>query len=54
MSALRKKNYEVSTGTNEPHDKLYHVQVGLFSDIKDAETTRARLVGDGYNPIVKR
>jgi len=35
-------------------DKLYHVQVGPFSDIKDAEVTRAKLVGDGYNPILKK
>lgn len=54
VSALRKKNYDVSASTNEPHDRLYHVQVGPFNDINDAETVRARLVGDGYNPIVKR
>jgi DedD protein len=35
-------------------DKLYHVQVGPFSDIKDAEATRAKLVSDGYNPILKK
>ena len=35
-------------------DKLFHVQVGPFSDIKDAESMRTRLTGDGYNPIVKR
>jgi len=54
VSALRKKSYQVSASTNEPHDKLYHVQVGPFADIKEAETMRARLVGDGYNPILKR
>jgi len=35
-------------------DKLYHVQVGPFTDIKDAEATRAKLVSDGYNPILKK
>jgi cell division septation protein DedD len=35
-------------------DKLFHVQVGPFTDIKDAEATRAKLVGDGYNPILKK
>jgi len=35
-------------------DKLFHVQVGPFADIKDAETTRAKLVADGYNPILKK
>jgi DedD protein len=54
VSALRKKNYDVSASTNEPHDRLYHVQVGPFSEFNDADAVRARLVGDGYNPIVKR
>jgi len=35
-------------------DKLFHVQVGPFADIKDAEATRAKLVADGYNPILKK
>ncbi len=35
-------------------DKLFHVQVGPFTDIKDAEATRAKLVADGYNPILKK
>jgi len=34
--------------------KLYHVQVGPFADIKDAESTRAKLVSDGYSPILKK
>ena len=52
--ALRKKSYAVQIATNPPNDKLYHVQVGPFSDIADAESTRTRLVGDGYNPILKK
>ncbi len=35
-------------------DKLFHIQVGPFADIKDAEATRAKLVADGYNPILKK
>ena len=35
-------------------DKLFHVQVGPFADVKDAETMRTRLVNDGYNPILKK
>jgi cell division septation protein DedD len=35
-------------------DKLFHVQVGPFTDIKDAEATRAKLVSDGYSPILKK
>jgi DedD protein len=37
-----------------PSDKLFHVQVGPFTDIKDAEATRAKLVSDGYSPILKK
>ncbi len=52
--ALRKKSYAVLIATNPPNDKLYHVQVGPFADIADAETMRNRLVSDGYNPILKK
>lgn len=51
--ALRKKSYPVMTIAGSS-DKLYHVQVGPFSDLKNAEATRAKLVSDGYNPIVKK
>jgi DedD protein len=39
---------------NQPGDKLFHVQVGPFADIKDAEATRVKLVSDGYSPILKK
>jgi DedD protein len=39
---------------NQPSDKLYHVQVGPFADIKEAEGMRSKLVSDGYNPILKK
>ena len=52
--ALRKKSYAVQIATNPPNDKLYHVQIGPFVDIADAENTRNRLVTDGYNPILKK
>ena len=52
--ALRKKSYAVLIATNPPNDKLYHVQVGPFADIADAETMRTRLLNDGYNPILKK
>lgn len=54
LSALKRKSFSVFIAGNEPHDRLYHVQVGPFGNIKDAETVRARLVADGYNPIVKK
>jgi len=39
---------------NQPSDKLFHVQVGPFADIKEAESMRTKLVSDGYNPILKK
>ncbi len=54
VSALRKKQYPVIVVNNVAEDKLFHVQVGPFADVKDAEAMRAKLMGDGYNPILKR
>ena len=51
--ALRKKQYPVVI-INTPTDKLFHVQLGPFADVKDAEAMKGRLVSDGYNPIVKK
>jgi cell division septation protein DedD len=52
VGALRKKSYPVFI-TN-PGDTLFHVQIGPFADVKDAEAMRTKLQGDGYNPILKR
>ncbi|HKW27097.1 MAG TPA: SPOR domain-containing protein [Terriglobales bacterium] len=54
LSALKRKSYAVFIASNEPHDRLYHVQVGPFGNVKDAEAARAKLVADGYNPILKK
>lgn len=53
VDALKKKQYPAAVNNN-PGDNLYHVQLGPFGDVKDAEVMRARLVADGYNPILKR
>jgi cell division septation protein DedD len=53
VEALKGHGYSALIAT-PTSDKLYHVQVGPFTDIKDAETTRAKLVSDGYNPILKK
>jgi DedD protein len=53
VEALKKKQYS-AFATSTPGDKLFHVQVGPFADIKEAEGTRAKLVSDGYNPILKK
>ena len=52
VTALRKKQYPVFIA-NATGDPLFHVQVGPFTDRKDAEAMRTRLSGDGYNAIVK-
>lgn len=53
--ALRKKNYSVFVVNNPTvHDKYYHVQVGPFPTLQDAESMKMKLTGEGYNPIVKR
>jgi DedD protein len=53
VDALKKKQY-AAFAANTAGDKLFHVQVGPFSDIKDAESARGQLVKDGYNPILKK
>jgi DedD protein len=52
VTALRKKQYPVFIA-NAAGDPLFHVQVGPFSEKKDADAMRTRLAGDGYNAIVK-
>lgn len=54
VSALRKKQYPVLVVNNVPNSPLYHVQVGPFSQQKDAEAMRTKLASDGYNAILKK
>lgn len=54
VEALKKKQYPAFAANNSPADKFFHVEVGPYADLKDAEAMRARLISDGYNPIVKR
>jgi DedD protein len=54
VQALQKKQYPAFTANNVATDKFYHVQVGPYTEWKDAEAMRTRLVADGYNPIVKK
>jgi cell division septation protein DedD len=53
VDALKKKQYQAFVA-QVGADKYFRVQVGPFADIKDAEATRARLIADGYSPILKR
>lgn len=52
VDALKKKSYPAFS-VNAP-DKFFHVQVGPYPDVKDAEAMRTKLVSDGYNPILKK
>lgn len=53
--ALRKKDYNVIVVKNPAtNDKFYHVQVGPFTTMKEAEAMKTKLIAEGYNPIVKR
>jgi DedD protein len=54
VEALKKKQYPAFTANNPSTDKFFHVQVGPYAELKDAEAMRARLISDGYNPIVKK
>jgi DedD protein len=49
--ALQKQRYPVIV--TQPGDKLYHVQVGPYADIKEADAIRLRLIGAGYNAFLK-
>ena len=52
LSALRRRGYTVLSRTDAT-DHLIHVQIGPFSTRKDADTMRQKLLGDGYNAILK-
>ncbi len=52
VDALKSKRYPAFAAVGS--DKLYHVEIGPFADIKNAEDTRAKLISDGYNPILKK
>jgi DedD protein len=54
VDALKKKTYPAFVAANSASDKLFRVQVGPFTDVKEAEAMRARLISDGYNPILKK
>ena len=52
VTALKAKGYPVSAHT-ESADKFYHISVGPVTNVKDAAAAKARLVADGYQPIIK-
>lgn len=54
VDALKKKEYPAFVASAAANDKLFRVQLGPFSDVKEAEATRSKLVADGYSPILKK
>jgi len=53
--ALRQKHYNVFVVNNPTtNDRYYHVQVGPFATMQEAEAMKTKLIAEGYNPIVKR
>ncbi len=52
VGALKSRGYAV-TARPGANDAFIHVQVGPFRDKQAAEAMRQRLLGDGYNAIVK-
>jgi DedD protein len=54
VDALKKKDYPAFVAPSAATDKFFRVQVGPFTDVKDAEAMRSRLINDGYNPILKK
>ena len=54
VDALKKKEYPAFVAAQNNSDKLFRVQLGPFVEFKDADVMRAKLIGDGYNPILKK
>lgn len=54
VDALKKREYPAFVASTAGTDKLFHVQLGPYADVKDAEGIRTKLIGDGYSPILKR
>jgi DedD protein len=54
VDALKQKQYPAFIAASSANDNLFRVQMGPFSDIKEAEGMRTRLINDGYNPILKK
>jgi DedD protein len=53
VGALKARGYPAMSRT-DPQDRLFHIQVGPYTNRPAAEAIKARLSADGYNnPIVK-
>jgi cell division septation protein DedD len=52
VGALRRRGYAV-TAHRDPFDGQFHVKIGPFASRNDANTTRQKLLNDGYNAVVQ-
>ncbi len=52
VEALKRHGY-AAVVRNEPQDQLLHIQLGPFPSRSDAMATRAKLLSDGYNAVLK-
>jgi DedD protein len=53
--ALRKKSFAAAVVNNPAgKDRLFHVVLGPYATLQDAEAMKLKLQSEGYNPIVKR
>lgn len=52
VNALRQHGYSAVV-RHEPGDQLLHVQIGPFASRAQAQAMRARLLGDGYNAVIR-
>jgi pilus assembly protein CpaC len=52
VDALHRRGYNVAVN-HDPQSSLLHLDIGPFSDTKDAEKMRQRLLLDGYDATIK-
>ncbi|MGD0546398.1 MAG: SPOR domain-containing protein [Terracidiphilus sp.] len=52
VGALRKRGYAVAVA-QDPADGQFHVRIGPFASLTDANAAREKLLNDGYNAVVQ-
>jgi cell division septation protein DedD len=52
VSALHKRGYEVSLSQDGAGGQ-FHVRVGPFASLNEANAMRQKLLNDGYNAVVQ-
>src|SRR6202042_1883845 len=52
VAALNRHGYDVAVH-HDAQNSLFHLDVGPFTNTKDAESMRQRLLLDGYNATIK-